>query len=164
MRIEIAIGALLATAACGGHEVHPRVVADLRTGPLVSPPTPAYGGWCAFPEGVQLIASEEAWQTTWAQLFGCASPLPPLPAVDFGREMLVLAALGGRPTGGYTVAIHSAVVDEGAVLRVQVIEERPGRGCAVAAVATYPVAVARVPRADVTIASQRVIAEIDCGP
>ena len=72
------------------------------------------------------------------------SPTPELPAVDFDHEMLVVAALGARPSGGFGILIESATTtSDGLEVRVRTIA--PGRRCAVTAAITQPVDVARLP-------------------
>jgi hypothetical protein len=75
---------------------------------------------------------------------------PPLPYVDFGREMLILVGTGTRATGGYSVQIDSVRLGRSSggtrELRVYVTEWRPGRSCGMNQVITSPVALARVRR------------------
>ncbi|HET7752308.1 MAG TPA: protease complex subunit PrcB family protein [Anaeromyxobacteraceae bacterium] len=109
-----------------------------------------------------MVATEADWQQTWAELFACQSPAPPVPPIDFTHEMLVLAAVGARGSSGYSVAIEGAAVRSDGALHVNVVEYRPGRGCAVATVITYPVAVARVSRVDVPVAFHDRVQTLDC--
>jgi protease stability complex PrcB-like protein len=100
-----------------------------------------------FTEPARLvIRSQEEWASAWALIQGsaAASPLPP---VDFGADMVVVAATGTRRSGGYDIIIPDAALDAG-TLRVGVVETTPGSGCAVETVLTSPVAAARVPRHD----------------
>lgn len=60
-------------------------------------------------------------------LRGRTLPLAPLRAVDFDREHVVLAALGQKPTGGYSVTlVSSAITDDTLELFVRVREPEPG--------------------------------------
>jgi hypothetical protein len=93
---------------------------------------------------VVLRSATEA-QAAWRRMWSAESAVPSFPAVDFRREMLVVAALGERVSGGYAVAISDAVV-EGAVLQVGVVETRPGQGCVTPAVMTSPAVLAKLPR------------------
>lgn len=53
--------------------------------------------------------------------------LAPLREVRFANEHVVLAALGQKPTGGYSVTLAGAeIVDEQLVLSVKVQEPEPG--------------------------------------
>ncbi len=75
---------------------------------------------------------------------------PDLPAIDFDREIVLVAALGERPSSGYSILIDSAqaTVDQ---LTVSVRVVSPGRGCAVLTVMTQPVDVVSAPRLDVGV-------------
>ena len=42
----------------------------------------------------QVVRDPAAWQALWARLHVNASPTPALPAVDFAKDMLVVAAMG----------------------------------------------------------------------
>ena len=77
---------------------------------------------------------------------------PPLPYVDFAREMLILVGTGERPSTGYSVQIDSVRLgrssDGPGELRVYLTEWRPGRMCAVGWTVTSPMALARLRRLD----------------
>lgn len=98
------------------------------------------------------------WRHYWTAIHRRVSPQPPLPRVDFRREVVILAALGRRPSGGYSVRIDSAV-ESGGVLRVHVARLVPGRGCILSAAVTTPVDVVRLAtRADsVVFVEQRTV-------
>ena len=92
-----------------------------------------------------VVRDATAWQEIWTAIWRNHSPEPALPAVDFSREMIVVAALGTRPTGGYSIFLDSA--SEGAAgVAIQVRSVSPGSGCAVTLALTQPVDVARLPR------------------
>jgi len=60
-------------------------------------------------------------------LQGRTLPLAPLRAVDYDREQVVLAALGQKPTGGYSVTlVSSAIEDDTLELSVRIREPQPG--------------------------------------
>jgi hypothetical protein len=162
MRGDVVIApVLLLLAACGG------------------PATPSSGsGEVASVHGVTLIAAPrsaarfttrerlvirtpEAWAEAWARLNASTAPVPPVPEVDFSREMVVLAALGTRRTGGHAASISGATLD-GDTLRVEVRETAPGQGCMTTQALTYPVAVARVARHDGAVAFDDQVAARDC--
>jgi hypothetical protein len=109
-----------------------------------------------------LVTSDAQWVQIWSELFACMTPPPAVPAIDFGREMVALAALGERSSSGYGAAIRSASVDASGTLHVLVTEYRPGRGCGSAAVITYPVAVARLPRREGPIQFEDEAVVFDC--
>lgn len=97
-----------------------------------------------------VVRDSVAWATTWTTLLGSHSPKPPLPSVDFSREMLVVASMGIRSSGGYTVGIDSAFVARDTVF-FRVRETSPGPRCGTTAALTSPVGLARVERSELPV-------------
>jgi hypothetical protein len=81
----------------------------------------------------------------WRHAYATRSAAPVLPAVDFDREMVVVAALGRRTSGGFAIYLDSARVHSGA-LEIFVRSVSPGPTCFTTAALTEPVAAAAVPR------------------
>src|SRR5687768_7556191 len=52
-----------------------------------------------------VVRDATTWRGAWATIWGDVSPAPALPTVDFSRDMVVVAALGQRPTGGFSIVI-----------------------------------------------------------
>ena len=52
-----------------------------------------------------VIRNEADWRRTWAQLIGHITPAPEAPPVDFTKEMVIVAAMGTRPTAGSMIRI-----------------------------------------------------------
>jgi hypothetical protein len=101
-------------------------------------------------ESTRLVVRDAAtWKTTWSRIW-TAIPAPPLPTIDFSREMVIVVGLGTRPTSGHAIVIESAAT-EGGSLNVVVRTDTPGPGCLSAQMLTSPVDVARVPRSDATV-------------
>jgi hypothetical protein len=94
-----------------------------------------------------VIRDPAAWTEVWAAVWLRHSPLPELPQVDFAREMLVVVALGERPTGGYGILVDSAAAKPGG-LTIWVRTISPGPGCAVTPAVSQPVDIARLPRSE----------------
>jgi hypothetical protein len=101
-----------------------------------------------FTEPQRLIVRDQgAWADVWGQIWKGNSPIPELPAVDFGREMVVVAALGQRPTGGYSILVDSAhMTVEGLTIAVRQVS--PDKSCPVTLALTQPVDVCRLQRTD----------------
>jgi hypothetical protein len=95
----------------------------------------------------ELLRDAGAWSDAWNEIHARMSPRPPLPSIDFGRDMLVLAALGERPNGCFAVEIR-AVEQVGATLRVEVEEAAPGPACSCTLARVQPVHVLRLARHD----------------
>lgn len=91
----------------------------------------------------------------WATLTAGVSPQPPVPAVDFSTEMVIVAAMGSRPSGGYSIHVDQVYERDGRVTAV-VREVSPSASCVVTAALTTPVAAVRIPRrpGDVTFAER----------
>ena len=102
-----------------------------------------------YEEPARLVIRDGAsWQAAWAQTHANMSPVPPLPAVDFSTDMIVLVAMGWRPSGGYQILVEGAseLGADGAVVAVS--STSPGVRCFVTAALTEPVDIVRMPRRD----------------
>ena len=105
------------------------------------------GGWSQSPYQQAertVIRDQAALDRLWASL-GASEPMP---KVDFANDVVIVAALGQRPTGGYGISVRRAEVDEGR-LRVEVLTTNPGRHCTTTAALTQPVEVVAVTAAKV---------------
>lgn len=96
-----------------------------------------------YRERLMIIRNEAEWLGQWRRINARQDP-PPLPAVDFGREMLLMAAMGPQPTGGYRVVIDN-VIEQPAELLAFVRFISPGRRCGALAARTSPVDIVRIP-------------------
>ena len=93
-----------------------------------------------------VIRDQATWTTEWSQIVSIyvQQSVPPLPAVDFASNAVVVAAMGSRPTGGYAIEIDDVrMMGEDASISVN--EQSPGNGCGVTAAFTFPLAVVLVP-------------------
>jgi hypothetical protein len=105
----------------------------------------------AITESQRLVVRDQAtWQQTWNSIHALIFPVPALPAVDFTREMVVVAALGQRPTGGFSIFIDSAT-DTANGVSITVRSVSPGSNCGVTTALTQPVDVARVTRREAAV-------------
>jgi len=129
---------LTLVAAC------PRRAAMDTLAPIVSTARIYYDDGPAFRDSVRMVVRDvTTWQTVWAQATSTQSAPPPLPTVDFGREMVVLVG-GGHMTPGDQIHVDSAGTRGGffvAVVRTTV-QCRPFPADA------YPLEVVRVKRSD----------------
>lgn len=91
-----------------------------------------------------VVRSAGAWNQLWSQIWRGHSPTPPLAAVDFSREMLVVAALGRRSSGGHSIFVDSAY-QRSEHIEVVVRKVSPGSQCMVTGALTEPVDIARLP-------------------
>ncbi|HEX6860219.1 MAG TPA: protease complex subunit PrcB family protein [Caulobacteraceae bacterium] len=91
-----------------------------------------------------VITQRSEWTAMWQRLSAHQGNPPPAPAVDFGREMVLLASMGPQPTGGYAIRIER-VIETPNSLEVLVARTSPGPSCGVTAALTHPVDVVRIP-------------------
>ncbi len=136
--------ALLAlVGGCSSQSSEPGTPITLRR--LSSSPFSGYS------EPKRLVVRDSAtWADVWEQMWKRQSPGPDLPAIDFGSEMVLVAALGESPSSGYGIVIDSAhaTVDQ---LNVSVRIVSPGTGCGVLTMVTQPVDVVSVSRLDLPV-------------
>jgi hypothetical protein len=115
-----------------------------------------------FPARARLVVESQAdWEAVWQRLWQDARTVPAPPAVDFEREVVLVAAMGTRPSGGYQIQLQQAAAQSGAVV-VRVAETSPGGGCIVTFALTAPVDIARLPRTALPIEFQTVKAVHEC--
>jgi hypothetical protein len=137
--------------------MEPQEVDELPPGAIPVPssqlaeldPYRTYGGIATRERGV--VRDQAAWAQAWIRLIGPFEPKQPVPAIDFERDMLVVAAMGSRPTGGYSVRIDG-VYRAGDRLYVVVEESSPDAGCLTTQAFTAPVTAVRLARSDLAVA------------
>ena len=104
-----------------------------------------------------VVRDRETWDSIWKRLLNPTPSYPPLPEIDFSREMLVIAAMGERPSGGYRILVNSAH-NLGNRTEVEVQSMSP---CGLApAIMTSPIDIVRIPRSDLTVTFREV--EVKC--
>ena len=88
------------------------------------------------------IRSEAEWRGQWMRIRRDRNAVPP--PVDFSRDMILLAAMGNQPSGGYAVTIES-ILDrpEGQIVFVR--HTAPGPSCGTTAAITSPLDAVIVP-------------------
>jgi len=82
---------------------------------------------------VLVVDDADVWEETWRTLNPDDSSAPP--EVDWARDMVVVVALGPRPTTGYAVRIEE-IVATATTMDVHCLETRPGSYAA--HMMTYP--------------------------
>lgn len=112
--------------------------------PVLSSARVYYDDGPAFKDSVRLVVRDSTtWTRVWAQATSTQPSPPPLPAIDFGREMTVLVA-AGRMTPGDQIRVDSAGVRQGFFVVVvrTIVECRPFPAEA------YPLEIVRVRQSD----------------
>ncbi len=101
----------------------------------------------------QVIKSRDEFSDFWKRLTGRVPPgqwVPPLPEIDFSKEMIVVAVMGQRPTSGYSNVIDGACEVDGQVeVFISNVEDVSCIG--VFDALTYPADAVRLPRSDLPV-------------
>jgi hypothetical protein len=110
-----------------------------------------------------VIRDRQTWDSVWKRI--CRpdpfhDPYPsllPLPEIDFSREMLVVVAMGQRPSGSYRIIVSSAHERDN---RLDVEVENISPCGADYAIMTAPVDIVRLPKSDLPVTFREV--EVKC--
>ena len=97
-----------------------------------------------------VIRDRDQFNEFWKELFRSSSDKPLLPEVDFSREMIVVAAMGQRPSSAYAIIIDSAC-EVGNQLEVLVRSIDASKCGMQLGVLTAPVDVVRLPKTDLPV-------------
>lgn len=95
-------------------------------------------------ESARVVVRDAPEWTRYRERLG-GDPAASLPAVDFSREMVIVVAMGRRPTGGFGIEVDSVVARDGSMV-VAVTQTAPGSTCMTTQAFTAPAAAVRVPR------------------
>jgi len=91
-----------------------------------------------------------AWADFWRTAYATRGEVPELPSVNFDNEMVVVASLGTRGSGGYTIHLDSARISSG-MLAIFVRSVSPGPACFTTQALTQPVAAAAMSRSQLPL-------------
>jgi hypothetical protein len=108
------------------------------------------------------ILTAGEWEAFWLAFHGPLEPKPDAPVIDFSRQMVLVAAMGERATGGYQIAIESVYRAAGKLL-VRVEETAPGAGCILTQALTAPVTAVVVARSEEAVEFQDRTIVVSCG-
>lgn len=108
-----------------------------------------------------VIRNRDEFNELWKQLTGSGSYKPPLPEVDFSREMLVVAAMGQKPSSGYEIIIEGACeVDNQIEVLVRSVDFLK---CGLQlGILTAPVDIVRLPRTELPVVFRETEESSDC--
>lgn len=109
-----------------------------------------------------VVRDSVQWTRTWTTIHRPFIPAPAAPRIDFQREMVVVAALGNRPSEGYDVLVERAVEDSTGI-EVEVRVTSPASGCPVGAAMTQPVDLARIPVSERPVRFRQRNVVVPCG-
>jgi hypothetical protein len=94
-----------------------------------------------------VVRSRDEWTALWNRIVANHGPKPAVPEIDFEKEMLLVAAMGTKTTGGYSIEIEAVDRDSSAIT-VSVRGRSPGKNCGTTAALTAPGDIVRIPRSD----------------
>lgn len=125
----------------------------LRFGGKRPAPRPPVNSFFADKGFRLVIKNRDEFSDFWKRLYGRVPPNnepPPLPEIDFSKEMIIVAAMGEKPTSGYVVVIDGACEVDG---QVEVfVTSVDGATCSgVFMSLSYPADAVRIPRTDLPI-------------
>jgi len=109
-----------------------------------------------------VIRDAAQWGRFWEAIVANVSPSPPAPPIDFQRQMVLAAAMGQRPSGGYVISIDAVYLSGGTVHAV-VKSVVPGPTCGSASVMTAPVVAVTIDRVDGEVRFVERTETRDCG-
>jgi len=148
------------TRAVAQHDLRsaPVSIARLREGPT------AFSSYAGIRDPIRtVIRDSTAWRRIWERINRPFMPAPSLPVIDFDREMIVVASLGTRPSGGYDVVINGAEQDSTGI-QISIRVATPAAGCPVSAVTTQPIDLARIAASDQPVRFREQNVVVACAP
>ncbi len=114
-------------------------------------------------ESQQVIRDTAAWADLWSRMTANVSPAPQRPAVDFTKDMVIVAAMGSRGRGGFKISFGGGTEKDG-VVTVNLTESSPGPNCMTAMVMTSPVVIGLLPRSAAEVKFNIIKKTADCDP
>lgn len=131
--------AVLALCSCGG-ESRPKL-GHSRDAPTPGAPVPfevivQTSSWTNLDVSRAAITTPKEWVDFWVRCYRPGRG-PSRPDVNFETDMVLVATMGPRDTGGYSIAFERIEHGDG-VLVAHVVETSPGPDCVVSQSLTAP--------------------------
>lgn len=101
--------------------------------------------------GMKAIRSEDEWAAAQTQFQSAPNSLP---AIDFGKDMLIIAAMGQRNTGGYQIKITKITASEESLV-IHYQTRTPAASDFVTQALTNPYHIIRLPRTEAPLTPRR---------
>lgn len=101
-------------------------------------------GYSGIAEPLRLAVRDQAeWERIWARIYAIASPPPPIPAIDFARDTVLVVAMGERMSGGFGISVDEIRI-VGGRLQVAVRLDCPPPGLMASMAVSEPVQAVRI--------------------
>lgn len=161
----------LTTSLCSGTKLLSQAQEDLKM--LENPESPeSPGNTVSFEPLTQgfsgkeesfetVIRNPERWQQFWQELHATVYEKPPLPPVDWTKNMVIGIGLGSKPSGGYSVEIKTIVIEDGKLV-INALEQQPGRNCGTTMAITQPYYLVVVEQSDLPVQFNRKTEIMNC--
>lgn len=108
-----------------------------------------------------VIVDATAWREAWFHLVAARRPLPPVPELDFSKQIVVIVAMGRQISGGHSIRVVSVKRQAGGVL-VSALAQEPGKGCITTGNITSPADVVVLPASAQPVAFELRREKRDC--
>jgi hypothetical protein len=108
------------------------------------------------------IRTADEWAQAWATLHAGLQPVPARPPIDFETTVVVLAALGTRPNGCYSIDIAGVQSSIEGQPVFDVVETQPGPNCVCTEALTRPAHAVRIARFSGEAEFLERVAELRC--
>jgi len=133
-----------------------------QLGPKRSGPRVSFMDISGIGKPLRLVIRDlDSWRDVWKRIHHGPYPeLPPLPEIDFSREMVIVVALGGRPSSGYGIIIDRAY-ERDDQLEV-VVRSIDGKGCTALTVITAPVDIVRLAKTERAVVFKEIEVVREC--
>jgi hypothetical protein len=95
----------------------------------------------------EVVKSADAWEKLWKQHATAAATSDKIPAVDFSKEMVVVATMGTKRTGGYSIEIVGVEAKD-KTLKISVKKSSPPPDAMTIQALTAPFHLVAVPKSD----------------
>ena len=126
----------------------------LRFGGTRPFPGPPVNGFPSKNEFRLVIKNRDEFSDFWKRLTSVVPPggwVPELPEIDFSKEMIVVSAMGQKPSSGYLTIIDGACEVDGQIEVFISNVDSALCGGASLGILTYPADAVRIPRSDLPV-------------
>lgn len=112
-------------------------------------------------DGVWAVRNSREWQQSWEQLESGRRSQPPILAVDWEADMVIVFALGVRGSGGFDARIERLSTDQ-ETMHVFACGQRPGPSCVTTQALTNPYHAITTGRRELPLRLVRRVGIVEC--